>query len=310
MLTIPQPAGFAERLHRVIRDAFDYAALEQLLWFRLQQRLDQITPAGTAFDTVVFRLVLWADQQGRLLDLARAVAAERPGSARSRTTSRGHGGRDLLRLTTRRGTSTDRLEGRSGRLGALARAYERIRRVMPSGDQRTIVMEEMVMKMGALATEHLRLADPFHLSPSAGDRLAVVVAIRRQPDERYLRWLSERLVVEAPFVGYQPPWPCSKSAQVLSDTCLNAVETARPRRPGVVEALTGRVRQAESSRRRDGSGDHAHDTTLTYRDPRRQPMAMPGVTFKEGSSGIPGGCILINLFGSTIRPRRQLAAAA
>ena len=226
MLTTPQPEGFAERLHRLIRQAFDQASLEILLWFRFQQRLDQITPAGAPFDTVVFRLVLWADQQSRLLDLARAVVAERPG--------RPEAAQLLADMEAATSSASPQLEGLQSTgsedvlesLGALARAYERIRRVMPPGAQRTIVMDEMVVRMGALPTAHLRLPDRFHLSPSTGDRLAAVVALRRQPDERYLRWLSERLAVEAPFIGYHAAVALRESGRALADGCLNAVETA------------------------------------------------------------------------------------
>jgi len=210
----------------VTREAFDVDSLAQLVQFRLGERLDLIVPAETAFDTVVFKLVLWADQRGQLLELARAVAEARPG--------RPDAAQLLADMEVATSSGVPQLEGLrpSGAndvlkdLGALARAYERIRRVLPSSDERTAAMEDMVAKMRALPTAHLPLPDWFHLSPSAGDRLAAVVALQRRPDQRYLRWLSERLTTEAPFMGYHAALALHEAAQSLADDALDDVETA------------------------------------------------------------------------------------
>lgn len=54
------------------------------------------------------------------------------------------------------------------------------------------------------ATSHrlFDLPDRFHLSASAGRRLLSVLALEAEPDTRYLRWLSERVMVEKPFAGF------------------------------------------------------------------------------------------------------------
>src|SRR5262245_55549666 len=77
-VTTPGLRPFIERLHGLLRDAYDEETLARLLLFKLGTHLSHISPAGAAFDTVVFRLVLWADQEGRLLELAREAAADRP----------------------------------------------------------------------------------------------------------------------------------------------------------------------------------------------------------------------------------------
>jgi len=220
--------GFAERLHRVTRDAYDRDSLEQLLKFRLGQRLDQITPAGSPFDTVVFQLILWADRDGRLLELAQAVAEGRPGrpdvallltdmEAAAASASPPPGG-ERLQAAGPEGV----LEG----VAALARAYERIKRVMPEGDQRTVIMEDMVRKIRELPLESLDLPARCHLSPSDGERLTAVVSLQKRAELGYLRWLSERLAVEYEFIGYQAAVALRHAAATLAGAQLEWVEAA------------------------------------------------------------------------------------
>jgi hypothetical protein len=61
---------------RAIEDSFDQNGLSQLLRFDLGIRLDLIV-LGQSFEEVVFRLLMWAEQRGRLRDLAKAVALAR-----------------------------------------------------------------------------------------------------------------------------------------------------------------------------------------------------------------------------------------
>ena len=50
--------------------------------------------------------------------------------------------------------------------------------------------------------KHLDLPGRFHLSESEGERLAAVLALEKDPDPSYLRWLCERVMVEKPLVGF------------------------------------------------------------------------------------------------------------
>jgi hypothetical protein len=61
---------------RAIEDAFDQSSLTQLLRHDLGVRLDLIV-LGQSFEEIVFRLLTWAEQRGRLRELVKAVALSR-----------------------------------------------------------------------------------------------------------------------------------------------------------------------------------------------------------------------------------------
>jgi len=67
-----------QEFHRVISERFNEADLKELTRFRLNVRLDHVV-SGENFRQTAFQLIEWADQRGRLIDLARAVMAARPG---------------------------------------------------------------------------------------------------------------------------------------------------------------------------------------------------------------------------------------
>lgn len=216
---------FAERLHSVLREAYDEPSLARLLLYKLHERLDQVSSSGAAFDTVVFRLVLWADQTGRMLELARVVAADRPGRVDAQVLAGEMGstvGAPAAALlpsdTADRGIPAD--------VETLIRAFERIRRVMPEGDQRTVVMEDIVTQMRVLPLSGYDLPARLHLSMSEGERLAASVALRVAPHPAYLRWLTERLLVEYAFSGYQAAVALREAARHLSNEYLGAVADA------------------------------------------------------------------------------------
>lgn len=217
---------FTERLHRTLLEAFDINSLSQVLRHRLGERLDVIAPTQNDFDTVVFRLILWADQHGRLVELTKAAAADRPHR------------NDLINLadevtgepldtTLSGGAITDRA---FINLTAFARGYERLLRVMPESDQRTVLLEELVTKIRAIPLVELGLPARFHLSDSAGERLAAIVSLRQQPDTQYLWWLAERLGVEYAFAGYHAAVALAEAARMLPletlDRVADAVEVA------------------------------------------------------------------------------------
>ncbi|MBN9522121.1 hypothetical protein J0H58_26985 [bacterium] len=60
----------------VVEGAFDQDSLAQLLRFDLGVRLDLIV-LGANFEEVVFRLLMWAEQRGRLRELVTAIALAR-----------------------------------------------------------------------------------------------------------------------------------------------------------------------------------------------------------------------------------------
>jgi hypothetical protein len=70
------------RLHEAILHAFDQLSLEEVLRFRMDTYLREVAAAPQPFSHVVFQLLAWAESQGRLLELVRALRGERPNDAR------------------------------------------------------------------------------------------------------------------------------------------------------------------------------------------------------------------------------------
>src|SRR6266404_1282354 len=63
-------------------DSFDYAQLEQLLYFRFDKDLAAITPMHANFADICFKLIRQAEKDGWLEDLILAAADERPRNAK------------------------------------------------------------------------------------------------------------------------------------------------------------------------------------------------------------------------------------
>jgi hypothetical protein len=84
----------------------------------------------------------------------------------------------------------------------LAVEYERIRGSMLPGDKRTRRMEVVVSKMRTLGLAAYPLRYELANSPSPGKRLFAIAILQVEPDYDMLDWLSRRLAVEKPFVGY------------------------------------------------------------------------------------------------------------
>ncbi|MGZ5446237.1 MAG: toll/interleukin-1 receptor domain-containing protein [Thermoanaerobaculia bacterium] len=91
-------------------------------------------------------------------------------------------------------------------LRALAREYERVRAAMPSGSDRTRVMERVYSDMLRAAAEfddEVALKELMN-SNSPGERLAAIAVLERTPNRRCVKWLGGRFSekTETPFVGY------------------------------------------------------------------------------------------------------------
>jgi hypothetical protein len=67
------------RLHQALLAAFDQDGLERMVRYRLNERLGGVVPPGP-LQAVVFRLIEWAEQHGRVEELVRAARDERPGN--------------------------------------------------------------------------------------------------------------------------------------------------------------------------------------------------------------------------------------
>lgn len=73
-------------------------------------------------------------------------------------------------------------------------------------ETRQFSLEDLVLdlrpKLRAASYRRHDLPGRFHLSESRGHRLTAVLALETEPDPVYFRWLSERVTVETPFVGF------------------------------------------------------------------------------------------------------------
>jgi hypothetical protein len=88
---------------------------------------------------------------------------------------------------------------------ALANEYERVRRTMSSGNDRTRVMAALFSRMKALAPKVRAAVTRFEESNSPGMRLMAVAILNMFPSVEHLDWLAQRLdpKTERPFLAYQ-----------------------------------------------------------------------------------------------------------
>jgi formylglycine-generating enzyme required for sulfatase activity/tetratricopeptide (TPR) repeat protein len=84
----------------------------------------------------------------------------------------------------------------------LARKYEQIRADMPSGNERTRRMEQVMAEMKALAPSIHFMLPSLTESDSTGLRLAAVAILYEMPDLQYINWLADRFGTEKPFIEY------------------------------------------------------------------------------------------------------------
>ena len=86
----------------------------------------------------------------------------------------------------------------------LAKEYDQTRRDMPSGDERTRLMEGIFSRMKIEAPKVQALVSSFQQSSSAGERLMAIAVLNMFPDTNHLDWLAERMdpEQEQPFVSY------------------------------------------------------------------------------------------------------------
>jgi len=86
----------------------------------------------------------------------------------------------------------------------LAKEYEELRKVMPSGENRTRLMEYVTTKMKAESSKLTPHLPDLIQSNSPGERLAAIATLQKEPDLKYLGWLADRVGgAETSFVGYQ-----------------------------------------------------------------------------------------------------------
>jgi len=120
------------------------------------------------------------------------------------------------------------------------------------------------------------LPSQFHLSESEARRLAAVLALETYPDAEYLRWLSERITVEQPLIGY-----VAAQALVLAALRLTPGELTRVRActKDAIDRLDGLV---ESNDRVDAGYDIAARKRLL-----QTAVSLVDMRAKVGKVGLP-----------------------
>ena len=102
--------------------------------------------------------------------------------------------------------------------------YGRIRGSMPSGNERTKRMEEIVeKKIRPLAISGYPLLKEFSESWSSGDVLVAVVMLEERPNPNYIRWLGARISGERAFIGYHAAVALLAAVRVLNVTHHKAI---------------------------------------------------------------------------------------
>lgn len=85
----------------------------------------------------------------------------------------------------------------------LAEEYDEIRRKLPSGNERTAIMTDIVNRMKNINISQEELLPRFINSDSRGENLIAIASLQKVPNVKYLDWLSERVGdSEKPFIGY------------------------------------------------------------------------------------------------------------
>ncbi len=113
-------------------------------------------------------------------------------------------------------------------------------------EEKLTSLRQLARDLRSLPLEKYDLPARFHLSDSAGKRLAAVLALEKRPQVEYLRWLSERVTVEKPYAGYAAVQALTSTARRLDREHLPrlkaAVRDAAERLDGLTdlgEALDG-----------------------------------------------------------------------
>lgn len=99
----------------------------------------------------------------------------------------------------------------------LAREYERVRAVMPSGADRTREMTKVVAQMKRIALTVLPALSAFSRSNSPGERLAAIAVLQIRFDPDYTDWLAECLVKEVPFLGFHSSVALFQGAKIVGE---------------------------------------------------------------------------------------------
>jgi hypothetical protein len=247
-----------KRLLEILRDSFSPGELARLVHWELRGWLHNIArPMGT-HDEQVADVIDWAVRQGRMDELIRSAARGRP----SRQDIQ-----DLL-------TDWDGLSARPDQSGiplpvvSLAAKFDEIRMETAPGEGRDRERREVSLNLLKSLSHYGAEIESWCLHPNPGIRLAAVLELEREPKPEYLRWLSERVTVEEPFIGLRAAAALRRAAEKLDDKAMGAVLSV------VTDSLAGLARVPESA---DRLAQHREALAIPARrednDSRRRPGA-------------------------------------
>lgn len=114
------------------------------------------------------------------------------------------------------------------RVTALKSEYEKLRETSPASNTRTTKMSVVESKMRVMALDIIPLLPELTGSPSAGDRLAAIAALKEIPVRDYLNWLANRVgQAESSFVGFNASLALLNAVRRLDgQSVLSAIQKA------------------------------------------------------------------------------------
>jgi hypothetical protein len=145
-------------------------------------------------------------------------------------------------------SASDREAART-RVYAVAGEYDRVRGEMPSGDDRTRILEYFATQLRTFGQDTYAFIDELLASASGGERLAAVTALQAFPDPARIDWLAERVLHdEQAFISYHAAVALLASANDLPAGDLPAVERAVTRIGMPFDPQSGRGRALAAAR--------------------------------------------------------------
>ncbi|MGO8797703.1 MAG: hypothetical protein ACLQJL_01285 [Roseiarcus sp.] len=84
----------------------------------------------------------------------------------------------------------------------LAAEYEHVRASLPSGSERTRLMNGVAAKMRTIGVAAFRFRYDLSVSPSPGKRLQAIASLQVATDFDLTDWLTDKVMTETPFVSF------------------------------------------------------------------------------------------------------------
>ncbi len=219
------------KLAELICDAFEEQQFSMLIFEEVpEDDFDYSKDAqGENYKARSFATVRWAHRTGqseKVLWLAKLVAGRRP----KRT--------DLQQLATDIEGAIQPVQRASGGNSQipeeLAVGIALVQQQLPNPLDHARDLRDLLRKADYKTCD---LAGRFHLSERDVERLAAVLWLERAPDVKYLRWLSERVTVEPPFISFMAGKALTTATLKLSNDDLHRAIVAAKNASDLLDGL-------------------------------------------------------------------------